>query len=233
MKLGLMQPYFFPYLGYFDLIYQTDVWIVFDTVQYTRRGWMNRNRILHPRSGWQYITVPVQKHPRDTPIKAIRIAQTQPWREKILGQLGHYRRRAPFYHEVIALVKRCLWPDESSLARLNVRCLAAVCDYLDIPLQPRYLSEMNLELGVIREPDDWALQIALALGADEYVNPPGGKGLYDPQKYARAGVKLTIRNLPPLEYTSPGYEFIPNLSILDVLMWNEPARVRAHLEAHA
>ncbi len=233
MKLGLMQPYFFPYLGYFDLIFQTDFWIVFDTAQYTRRDWINRNRVLHQRSGWQYITVPVAKHRRETPIQDIRIAMNQPWREKILGQLGHYRRRAPFYHEVITLLEGCLWPDESSLARLNVRCLAAVCDYLDIPFHPHFFSDMDLELGPIHAPDDWALQIALALGAEEYVNPPGGVGLYDPVKYARAGVKLTIRHLPPLEYACPGYEFIPNLSILDVLMWNEPARVRAHLEAHA
>lgn len=231
MKLGLMQPYFFPYLGYFDLIFQTDLWIVFDTVQYTR-GWINRNRVLHQQSGWQYITVPVQKHARATPIEAIRIAETHPWREKILGQLDHYRRHAPFYKDVIALVKDCLHAGDAAIARLNVRCLEAVCDYLAIPFTHRYLSEMDLTLGPIHAPDDWALQIALALGADEYVNPPGGKGLYDPQKYARAGVKLTIRNLPPLEYPTPGYEFIPHLSIIDVLMWNDPARVRAHLEQH-
>ena len=64
MIVALMQPYFFPYLGYFDLIHSVDQWIVFDSVQYIRQGWMHRNRILHPQSGWQYITVPIAKHSR-------------------------------------------------------------------------------------------------------------------------------------------------------------------------
>jgi hypothetical protein len=232
MKLGLMQPYFFPYLGYFDLIYQTDLWIVFDTVQYIRRGWMNRNRVLHPHQGWQYITVPVRKHPRHTPIRAIRIADDLPWRQKIMGQLQHYRKHAPYFSQTMDLVTSCLESHETSLARLNVRCLQRVCEYLDLDFNVRFLSEMNLQLGPINAPDDWALQIALALGAEEYVNPPGGEGLYDAQKFADAGVKLTIRHLPPMEYACPGYEFIPNLSIIDVLMWNDPAQVRAHLERH-
>ena len=74
MKLGIMQPYFFPYLGYFDLIHSVDKWVVFDTPQYIRHGWVNRNRILHPESDWQYIIVPLKKHPRNTPIKEIEIA---------------------------------------------------------------------------------------------------------------------------------------------------------------
>jgi hypothetical protein len=232
MKLALMQPYFFPYLGYFDLIFQSDLWIVFDTVQYIRRGWINRNRVLHSRQGWQYIIAPVKKHARTTRIQDIRIADTQPWREKIFGQLGHYKRSAPFYKEVTALIASCLASPEASLARLNVRCLQKVCHYIDIPFEYRFLSEMGLELGPISAPDEWALRLAEALHATTYINPPGGEGLYSSQKFEASGIKLIIRHLPPLEYECPGYTFIPNLSIIDVLMWNEPARVRLHLERY-
>ena len=74
MKLGIMQPYFFPYPGYFALIAQVDRWVVFDTPQYMRHGWVNRNRILHPGSGWQYIVAPLVKHRRSTSIRDIRLA---------------------------------------------------------------------------------------------------------------------------------------------------------------
>ena len=89
MVLGIMQPYFFPYLGYFDLINRCDKWIVFDTPQYIRHGWINRNRILHPQQGWQYIIVPVKKHKRDTPINQIEIVPPALWSPRILGQLMH------------------------------------------------------------------------------------------------------------------------------------------------
>ena len=73
VRLGIMQPYFFPYLGYFDLINRTDRWIVFDTAQYIRHGWVNRNRILHSDSEWQYILVPLKKHSRKAAIKDIAV----------------------------------------------------------------------------------------------------------------------------------------------------------------
>ena len=233
MKLALMQPYFFPYLGYFDLIYQADLWIVFDTVQYIRRGWINRNRVLHQTRGWQYITVPVRKRPRDARICEMEIANDLPWREKLLGQLQHYKRHAPYFSQVMHVLEAGIASsDEVFISRLNVRCLELVCEYLDIPFHYRFLSDMNLDIGPIHAPDDWALHISKALGAKEYINPPGGKDIYDPDKFRRHGIRLTIRQLPVLEYECNGYEFIPNLSIIDVLMWNQPAKVRGHLERH-
>ncbi|MCA9171698.1 MAG: WbqC family protein, partial [Planctomycetales bacterium] len=97
MIVGLMQPYFFPYVGYFDLIHEVDLWVVFDTVQYIRRGWMNRNRVLHPDTGWQYINVPIDRCPQTTAIEQVQIVATHDWRSRILGQLQHYRRHAPGY----------------------------------------------------------------------------------------------------------------------------------------
>ena len=231
MKLGIMQPYFFPYLGYFDLIYQTDRWIVFDTVQYIRHGWINRNRVLHPKKGWLYIIVPV-KYSRDTLIMAVRIADDGKWKKRILGQLQHYKKKAPFYVQTIHLVEECLEIEESFVSRLNVRILEKVCSVLGIKFDYQFFSEMKLELGPINGPGDWALRISQVLGATEYVNPPGGAALFSPEEFRSAGIKLTIRQIPPMEYQCDGYEFIPNLSIIDVLMWNEPEKVKEYLEKH-
>jgi hypothetical protein len=91
---------------------------------------------------------------------------------------------------------------------------------------------MNLELETIEEPQDWALRICEALGVEEYVNPPGGVDIYDVKKFEESGIKLTIRYLPPMEYSCDGYEFIPSLSIVDLLMWNKPEEVKQYLDEH-
>lgn len=232
MKLGLTQPYFFPYLGYFDLIYQTDQWIVFDSVQYIRRGWGNRNRVLHQNQGWQYLVIPLKKHSRDTSIRDIEIVDDDKWQDKIIGQLQHYKKHAPYFKQTMSIVEKGIVSDNVSLARLNVNCLSLVCQYLGIEFRYQYFSNMHLDLGPIDGPGDWALRVSEALGATEYVNPPGGVAIYDPEKFNAAGIKLTIRRLPPIEYECHRYEFIPHLSIIDVLMWNAPEKVRAHLEKH-
>lgn len=231
MKLGIMQPYFFPYLGYFDLINYTDKWIVFDTVQYIRHGWINRNRILHPNEGWLYITVPV-KHSRETAIEDVTIANEQDWKQRIIGQLGHYKKKAPYFYETRALVQECLDSAECSISRLNVYALKKVCERLGIVSDHDIFSEMNLKLGPVEGPGDWALRISEAMGAEEYVNPPGGVEIFDEDKFKASGIKLTIRHLPPFEYSCDGYEFIPNLSIIDLLMWNEPEAIKQYLDEH-
>ena len=232
MILGIMQPYFFPYLGYFDLINYSDRWIVFDTVQYIRHGWVNRNRILHPKEGWQYIIVPLKKFGRDTVIKDIEVSEDPGWRTRILGQIQHYKKNAPYFRETSQLVEECLAVEENSLSRLNVAILYKVCCHLGFPFEYEYFSEMELELGTVDEPGDWALRISEKLKAEEYVNPAGGTAIFDSSKFEVHGIKLTIRNMPHIEYTCRGYEFIPGLSIIDVLMWNPSVKVKDYLDAH-
>ena len=174
MILGLMQPYFFPYLGYFDLINCSDRWVVFDTAQYIRRGWVNRNRILHPKQGWQYVIVPTRKSARDEQIANIQINDDSDWKGKILGQLQHYKKSARFFSETMALVEDCLATPEISLSRLNVGILAKVCAHLGVPFSYQFFSEMDLELGPVEGPGDWALRISQALGAQRIHQPAGG-----------------------------------------------------------
>jgi len=224
-----MQPYLFPYIGYFDLICRVDRWVVFDTAQYPRQGWVNRNRILHPARGWQYIIAPVVKHPMETRICDVQVIEDRAWCKRIERQLGHYRRRAPYFDGVMSLVRSCLSVRDRSLARLNVEALRQICAFLGIPFNYVVLSEMNLSLGPVEGPGDWALRISEALGAQEYVNSPGGRALFDPAKFAGSGIRLTIQEAIEYRYEVPGYRFEPALSILDVLMWNSSDHVREFL----
>lgn len=106
------------------------------------------------------------------------------------------------------------------------------CQILGISFNYRIFSEMSLSLGPVEGPGDWALRIAEALGAEEYVNPPGGIEIFDPSKFSRSNIRLTFRELPSLRYVTRGYGFEPDLSIVDLLMWNEPARIKEHLDLH-
>ncbi len=237
MRLGVMQPYLFPYPGYFDLIQRTDCWVVFDTPQYIRHGWVNRNRILSPlgpggtvlEPGWQYVGVPLRSHSRGTPIQDIEIDERRPWRRTLLGQLAHYRKHAPCYRETVELVERCLTPSSGRLTELVVHSLAEVCRHLGIPFAPVLFSALAMPTDAIDGPGDWALEISRHLGASEYLNPPGGAALFDPARFAEAGVRLTIQEFEPLSYHTGRYTHVPNLSILDALMWCPPNQVRTML----
>ena len=230
MKLGIMQPYFFPYLGYFDLINYSNRWIIFDTVQYIRHGWINRNRILKPNGDWQYVSVPLKKHSREIVIKDVEISANKDWKKQILGQLQHYKKKAPHFCETYQLVEECLSLNERSISKLNAVILGKICRLLEIPFEFEYFSKMNLELEPVKEPGDWALLISDKLGAKEYVNPPGGASIFDSARFNELGIKLTIRNMPALVYECRGYDYFPNLSIIDVLMWNSLDKVKEYLD---
>ncbi len=229
MRLGIMQPYFAPALGYLDLINLRDEWIVFDTAQYRRHSWMNRNRILHPEEGWQYLTARVRKPSRGTPIQDVVLADTSDWRDGMLRQLGHYASAAPHYECTRALLAASLAAEPRSLARLSVDLLRRCCALLEIPFQPRFFSELEFTLGPVQGPGDWALRISEALGATVYINPPGGESIFDGGAFEAAGIRLVIRRFEELVYQPRGFEYLPLLSIIDVLMWNEVERIQAHL----
>lgn len=234
-KIGIMQPYFFPYLGYFSLIKHTDEFILFDSVQFIRHGWIERNRILKPNEGWQYIAVPLQKHNLSTIIQDIKINNNEDWRTKIFAQLEHYKKKSPFYNETIDVVKKALSLPPTSITELNFQILQTVCEYLDIPFNCQIFSKMDLQIEPALDADEWALNICKALGyIDEYWNPPGGMEFFDRSKYEQAGIKLVFQK-PILEFYSQrrGPENFENgLSIIDIMMFNSPEKINEMLDQY-
>lgn len=229
MNLGVMQPYFFPYLGYFELIQKTDRWVVFDTVQYNARSWMNRNRILHPIEGTQYIGVPVRHAPKGTPIREIRLIDKAAAERRVLGQLAHYRRHAPYYEAVTGLVGGTFAVASDRLVDVNLAGLSAVCRYLAVPFTWQLCSDLRINGADIGHAGAWALAIARHLDASRYINPPGGRILFRPEEWREAGIELRFTEPPTLRYSCAPYEFVEHLSILDVLMWMSPDKVRSAL----
>lgn len=235
MRLGIMQPYFFPYLGHFSLIAACDAWVVFDITQYTPKGWMNRNRVRHPDGGPNWVSVPLQQSSISLLTWQARVQDVAATERMVLGKLSHYRKRAPFARAVEALVREAfaLPPGDDSLVHLDVRALSAVCRYLDLPFAPRICSELDLALPDDLGPGEWALEIASRLCADAYLNPASGRALFDPAAFAARGIELQFLQPRSWAYAAGPFEPLADLSILDVLMWNEPAAVRAALQAHA
>ncbi len=230
MRLAIMQPYFFPYLGYLALIKHTDHFVVFDTPQFIRHGWIERNRILKHQEGWQYIKVPLEKHKRETAIKDVRIKNTADWKRKIIAQLNHYKKKANYYREVMDLLEEVFNFETDSIVKLDVFALEKVLEYLRIDFKYSIFSEMNLKVKKPQSPDEWALNITKAMEADEYINLPGGKDFFDKNKYEKEGIALKFLNINLTEYDQKRKLFEPGLSIIDVMMFNSPQNINNMLD---
>lgn len=233
MKLAIMQPYFFPYMGYISLIKNTDKFILFDVVQFIRHGWIERNRILKQNEGWQYISVPLKKHEQTTLIKDIEINNSENWKDKILAQLSHYKKKSPFYKETIEVVNTGLDINTDSIVELNYSVLKAICDYLDISFNCEIFSKMQLKIEPVNAPDEWALNICKALkNISEYWNPEGGIEFFDRTKYQKSNIdiKFLKHNLPFYSQRRGLENFENGLSIIDVMMFNSPETIREMLD---
>jgi len=234
-RMGIMQPYFFPYLGHFSLIAACDDWVVFDISQYTPKGWMNRNRVRHPDGPPNWVSVPLRNGSISIRTCEAQVQDVAATERMVLGKLSHYRKRAPFARAVEALVREAfaLPAGDESLVHLDVRALGAVCAYLGLPFAPKICSELDLALPPDLGPGDWALEIASRLGAGSYLNPASGRALFDPAAFAARGLELAFLQPRSWSYAAGPFEPLADLSILDVLMWNDPATVRAALQSHA
>ncbi|WP_107942070.1 WbqC family protein [Metasolibacillus fluoroglycofenilyticus] len=231
MKVAIMQPYFFPYLGYFSLIKNTDQFILFDTVQYMRHGWIERNRILKPQEGWQYVQAPLMKHSKSTSIKDIQIKNEDNWKERIIRQLEHYKKKAPYYNEVISVVRLALELDTDSIVKLNENILKVVCAYIGIDLSVKVFSEMDITIKKVHAPDEWALNICESLGGiQEYWNPQGGIEFFNRKKYSDAGLTINFLKINLESYSQKRRAFEAGLSIIDVMMFNSPEEIRKMLD---
>ena len=218
MKIAIMQPYLFPYIGYFSLIKNTDYFVFFDTPQYIRKGWINRNRILSTNGDVTYFTVPIQKADRNTPINKSVISYNYDWKVKILGQLNIYKK-APNYDKVINLVNDVFNTDTMLISDLAIKSIVKTCEYLDIDIKYDIFSKMNLALPEVKEPDEWALYITKELGYNTYINPPGGMSFFNREKYQTNDVDLQFLVQEIIPYRQNREVFIPALSMIDVMMF--------------
>jgi WbqC-like protein family len=229
-KLAIMQPYFLPYLGYFTLIKVTDKWIVLDEVQMIQYGWVHRNRVLRPCGEFYYIKVPLVKHSHLALIKDVYVRNDEDWGKRIIDQLSHYKRRAPFYNNTVELLKEAFSHSFNTITEVNVYLLDVVCKYIGIDFNYEILSKSNADLNKISKPTDWAKNICHSFGYVQLVNPIGGRSLYCVKEFENEGIELSFlkSNLP--FYVQKTDSFLEGLSIVDVMMFNSPEEINKMLD---
>ena len=231
MKLAIMQPYFFPYIGYWQLIAASDVFVLLDDVQFIRHGWIERNRTLNPNGGWQYISIPLEPHSHRETIRNVRARATPDWKRRLLAQVSHYRRLAQYYEEVRETIESVIEPiDDVAICAIDAAILRGMCRALGLERRFVVASESAFDYSEVSAPGDWALRISQQLGARTYINPAAGVHLFEPARFLESGISLCFLESDPMVYPRAG-EFIPQLSIIDVLMFNGIDGTRSLLHA--
>ncbi len=193
---------------------------------------MNRNRVLRSDEGWDWITLAVRSNSPDTPVMDVVLHDAGRSRRLILGRLMHYRQSAPFAKITLDLVSDVLdVPAGCSLVDVDVRGLEAVCGYLGIRLDLRRSSQISFKLSGPSHPGAWAPAVSAAVGGDEYLNPPGGAGLFVVSEFKELGITPLLCHTTSFKYLSGPYTFQEDLSILDALMWCSPNQIVDYLHS--
>jgi hypothetical protein len=220
MKLAIMQPYLFPYLGYFQLIRAVDAFVVYDDVNYMKGGWINRNYVL-AQGNRLLVTLALQGASPNQLINEVVVGGRQ---EKLLETIRHCYGKAPQFKQVFPLVEGIILQQEKNLARFLDQGLRRVCNYLG--LCPAWHLSSNLNKDKALRGQEKVLAICEELGASHYINAPGGRELYDREAFARRGLTLSFIQPRSVEYRQFGNTFLPDLSILDLMMFNDRAQCR-------
>lgn len=228
MKLAIMQPYFFPYIGYFQLINSVDEFVIYDNIQFTKKGWINRNRILLNEKE-HVITLPLKKDSDFLNVNQRFLSDDWPLdRLKMLNRVVEAYRKAPQFEQVYPLFENCLTVEESNLFSFIHNSIKDILSYLSITTKMTVSSSIELDHKLKAE--EKVLAICKAQKATTYINPIGGVELYCKEKFKLNEIKLHFQKSNPINYPQYKNEFVPWLSILDVLMFNSKEKVQSYLK---
>jgi hypothetical protein len=223
-KIAIMQPYFFPYLGYWQLMASVDEFVVYDDIQFTKKGWIHRNRYLTGGKE-QMFTLPLKKDSDYLNVFERRLSDSWPMeREKIFRKLKGAYQKAPFFLEVLPVVERCIYFKSTNIFDYIFNSIKEVAESLDINARLLVSSELGNTKNLTG--CDRVLAICKLLGATEYLNPIGGKELYQNKDFLEHNVDLKFHQIENVIYSQFDNEFISNLSIIDVLMFNGIERTK-------
>ncbi len=224
-KTGIMQPYFLPYMGYWQLISCVDQFVVYDNIQFTKKGWISRNRFLLNGKD-EMFSLSLKADSDFLPVYE-RFISPDFDRDKLIRQLQGAYKKAPHYMENFPLIEEIIRNPEDNLSAYIGNSIKKICTYLDIkiPLVQSSLIPVDHDL----KGQEKVISICHALETDDYINPIGGLALYDRDSFMRKGIKLRFLRSRPLDYMQFGSPCLPHLSILDVLMFNSREQTKKYL----
>ena len=230
MKVAIMQPYIFPYLGYFQLIKSVDKFIFYDDVNFIKKGWINRNKILI-NGKESIITFPLIKASQNKLINEIDLFLNNKDKKKIIAKLEMAYKKAPYFDSTINLVKEIINADLSNIAKYSANSITKISDFLEI--------DVSFDFSSIQSPEskgmdkaDRLIHICKKNNSNQYINYIGGQTLYSKEYFNANGVNLSFIENYIEPYLQFGEEFVPNLSIIDIIMFNDTKTVRKMLNKY-
>lgn len=226
MKLAIMQPYFLPYLGYWQLIAAVDTFVIYDNIKYTKKGWINRNRMLRDGEAITF-SLPLAAGSDSLHVVERELAASMD-RRKLLAQFQAAYAKAPGFEATLPLLQRIIEHPEQNLYRYVRHSVDEVCAHLGIGT--RIITSSDVAIDHELRAQEKVISICETLGASHYVNPIGGTELYDAAAFAEHGLRLSFLRATPFEYPQLGKPFVPWLSIIDLLMFNPLETVQGWLQ---
>jgi hypothetical protein len=239
MKLAIMQPYFFPYIGYFQAIKAVDKYIVYDKVNFVKKSWIYRNRLLEINKTPFYFSPELKDKSHIKKISEIELSDNQSWRKKILNKIYFNYKKAEYFEEINCLLESIIHSQTDKLSELNFKSITTLCDYLEIKtlisndndkyaeledtLQVSFgttLSNLTEQMTIRDKKIARILDICKSEKATTYVNAIGGKELYPKKPFVESGIELLFIRTNPYAYKQSSSIFYPDLSIIDVIMHN-------------
>jgi len=224
-----MQPYFLPYIGYWQLLNAVDKYVIADELNFIKNGWINRNRILVNGEA-KMITLPLHGASQNKLINEIEVAGDDAGRNNLLKTIEINYKKAPYFSKAFPVVKTILAQEEKNLAKFLEYSIREICQYLSIETELIVLSSLNNNDDLRRQ--DKVIDICKILETDEYYNAIGGQELYSYEDFASEGIILKFLKTANVKYRQYNNEFVPDLSIIDVMMFNSIEDIKKILEQY-
>ena len=215
-----MQPYLFPYIGYFQLINSVDYFVLLDDVNYINKGYVNRNSILINGSVYNF-TLPLSGASQNLFIREIKVTKETKYLNKLFKTICLAYSKSPFYKNVIPLIESVVFFDDRNLSSYIHNSLSLVCNYLDI--STKIIPSSTIFENIYKSGQERIINITRQLKVKEYINPIGGASLYDYKLFKKNGIQLKfLKTNDDLYYKqlNNNNNFTTNLSIIDALMHN-------------
>jgi hypothetical protein len=224
MKLAIMQPYFFPYIGYWQLIASVDNFVIYDDVNYIKQGWINRNNIVANNSTY-LISMQLIGASSFKLINEIKVGNNL---TKLLKTIEQTYRKSPYFENAFPVIQEIFINNEKNLAKFLMFSIKTICDYLEIKTNLMVSSE--LEKDNTLKAQNKIISICKSLQVKQYINAIGGRELYAKDAFSKEGIELLFIKSNAIEYRQFREQFVPNLSIIDILMFNDQSVVQSYLK---
>lgn len=229
MKLGIMQPYFFPYIGYWQLINAVDKYVIYDDVNFIKNGWICRNRILMNGEPF-FLSLHTFGASPNILINEVKLSSNKIIRIKMLKTLQACYGKAPFFNDAYPVIEKIITNEEDYLSRFLTYSIKEVCNYIGIDTKIVVSSDLTKNNKLRGQ--EKVLAICNILSADEYINAIGGKDLYSKENFIDNKVKLSFVNTLDIQYQQFKNIYVPNLSIIDIMMFNSVSSIKILLNKY-